>query len=216
MRKSSVWCRGWVFVSNNWEARFVWLKSQSHHVNSMNLHSERLVQSNRLQPENSEHTLKAMRAETTPACTAEHICTVETRSAEAVPLLRIKKESKQTIYRWVVSNIQKNTHLNYKKDGTESEQQPVKMQIGLVTGLNVTSAPVKLNWTQQLHLTITNRIQAGSRTAAGDTFLSTPNKNSFWFGCCISKQNDLKSTTSDLYKQEHNKQSLFKIILHLV
>lgn len=81
--------------------------------------------------------------------------------------------------RFVVSNIQKNTHLNYKKDGTESEQQPVKMQIGLVTGLNVTSAPVKLNWTQQLHLTITNRIQAGSRTAAGDTFLSTPNKNLF-------------------------------------
>lgn len=61
----------------------------------MNLHSERLVQSNRLQPENSEHTLKVMQAETTPACTAEHICTVETLSAEADPLLRIKKESKQ-------------------------------------------------------------------------------------------------------------------------
>lgn len=90
----------------------------------------------------------------------------------------MKKESKQMVSRLVVSNIQKYTQLNYYKDGKEKEQQPVKMQIGLVTGLHVTSAPGKLNWTEQLHLN-TKRIQPGSRTAAGDTFLSTLNKNSF-------------------------------------
>lgn len=73
----------------------------------------------------------------------------------------------------MASNIQKHTHLNYKKDGKQKEQQSVKMQIGLVTGLNVTSARVKRNWTQQLHFTYTNRIEAGSRTAAGDTLLRT-------------------------------------------
>lgn len=75
--------------------------------------------------------------------------------------------------RLMASNIQKNTYKYYEKDGKQKEQQPVKMQIGLVTGLNVTSAPVKRNGTQQLHFTYTNRIQAGSRTAAGNTFLRT-------------------------------------------
>lgn len=77
------------------------------------------------------------------------------------------------------------------------------MQVRLITELNVTSAPVKLNWTQQFPSN-TNRIQLGSRTAADDTSAHRARIHSDLVVALANKLILSQQPHADLYKYKHN------------